>query len=555
MTVTPDTIHVKPMPYLALDYFLPGQVYGDDAFTDVIEPPIPFPLGLRIRNVGVGVAKNVKIDSGQPRIAANKNGLLVGFKMLDSSVQGSEVSPTLLLDYGTIAAGASKMGYWRMEVTLSGMFTSFTADISHSDELGGQVTSLINETNVNAHLIIKDVLVDRSGCDDVVDFLGTDMTVYESEGVDSAVCDVSENCTLVPASATVYTLSFTSGPSNGFVYAIQNSPCASDDMEIKTAVRSDGKVMNLKNVWLSKKRIGTTEGWQHFLSLFDTDGANHAYTLTFDAVTNVNHAPVFQYMPDKTVEAGKKLIFLAVASDDGGAPALSVSSLPVGATFELGQSSGALARGVFSWTPAAAQSGIYTVKFTASDGTLSSSRTVTITVQGDGSASSSGDAPTWWKNRGVLRSVARTNDFAALNMGQLKHLACMAWNEMNTLPGGAGFLPVFTNAANNYAAVNVGQLKEAARPFYDRMGMTTNYPWTGVTNAAADYAIANIGQAKHLFNFDPYKDSDADGMPDWWEDRYGLNKANAADADTDADGDGVSNLQEFLSGTDPTVRP
>ena len=31
--VTPDYIFVKPLPDLALDYFLPREVYGDDAFT------------------------------------------------------------------------------------------------------------------------------------------------------------------------------------------------------------------------------------------------------------------------------------------------------------------------------------------------------------------------------------------------------------------------------------------------------------------------------------------------------------------------------------------
>jgi hypothetical protein len=46
-------------------------------------------------------------------------------------------------------------------------------------------------------------------------------------------------------------------------------------------------------------------------------------------------------------------------------------------------------------------------------------------------------------------------------------------------------------------------------------------------------------------------DSDGDGMPDWWEDLYGLNKNSSADASLDLDGDGASNLNEFLAGTQP----
>ncbi len=382
MTVTPDSIYVKPMPYLALDYFLPGQVYGDDAFTDVIEPAIPFPLGLRIRNVGAGTAQSVKIDSGQPQIVTNGLNLLVGFTLLDSSVQGSEISPTLLLDYGTLASGASKMGYWRMEVTLSGTFTNFNAEISHSDLLGGQVTSLINSTNVCTHLHVKDVLVELPGRDGVVDFLGQDMTVYESEGVDTAAADVSVGTTLTPTSANVYTLALPSAPTNGFVYAVTASPYANDAMTLKSAVRSDGKVMNARNVWLSKKRVGSTGDWTRSLSLFDAEGAGKSYTLTFVDTSSVNQAPVIQYIPNKTVSAGSAVAFLVVASDDGGAPQLAVSSLPVGASFTPGVSTNGLSRGVFSWTPGRSQGGTYTVRFTASDGTLSSSRSAVITVQG-----------------------------------------------------------------------------------------------------------------------------------------------------------------------------
>ena len=47
-------------------------------------------------------------------------------------------------------------------------------------------------------------------------------------------------------------------------------------------------------------------------------------------------------------------------------------------------------------------------------------------------------------------------------------------------------------------------------------------------------------------------DSDADGMLDEWEVEYGLNPTDADDADEDLDGDGQTNLEEHAAGTDPT---
>lgn len=53
---------------------------------------------------------------------------------------------------------------------------------------------------------------------------------------------------------------------------------------------------------------------------------------------------------------------------------------------------------------------------------------------------------------------------------------------------------------------------------------------------------------------EPYADADHDGMADVWEAAHDLDPANAADGVEDGDGDGYTNLEEFLNGTDPRTR-
>ncbi|MHA1910197.1 MAG: right-handed parallel beta-helix repeat-containing protein, partial [Candidatus Kariarchaeaceae archaeon] len=63
------------------------------------------------------------------------------------------------------------------------------------------------------------------------------------------------------------------------------------------------------------------------------------------------------------------------------------------------------------------------------------------------------------------------------------------------------------------------------------------------------YQIDGSAQSKDLFprGFD----TDSDGIPDWWEEKYGLNSSDPFDSFEDPDSDGLTNLEEFQYQTDP----
>ena len=52
---------------------------------------------------------------------------------------------------------------------------------------------------------------------------------------------------------------------------------------------------------------------------------------------------------------------------------------------------------------------------------------------------------------------------------------------------------------------------------------------------------------------EPYADADSDGMPDEWEEKYGLNPNDSSDASGDMNHDGYTHIEDFLYGLEPTT--
>lgn len=346
VTVNPARIIVKPEAQLILDYFTPYEVLGDNPFTPQVEVPVPFPLAVRVLNAGYGPATNLKIDSAQPKIIDNKQGLLVDFKLLDSAVNDGVVSPSLSVPIGTLDSKKIATAYWDMIATLSGKIKEFNATFSHSSELGGELTSLIKETN--AHYLTHRVKVNLPGRDNHLDFLAysTDLSNNPNHLPDSIFESEIPNNTGNPADARspVTVVAVTSGPArptssspevlmsvetgtSGWVYARLSDPALSL-LKLLDVVRSDGVHLDPNNFWVQD---GLDKDYQtiytlHFLDYRADAGAPGTYKLVYTqpaadvtppSTKLIFDGPAAGTDPQYYITPATRIILLATDNDGG----------------------------------------------------------------------------------------------------------------------------------------------------------------------------------------------------------------------------------------------
>lgn len=114
-------------------------------------------------------------------------------------------------------------------------------------------------------------------------------------------------------------------------------------------------------------------------------------------------------------------------------------------------------------------------------------------------------------------------------------------------PAFAGFPTIRAAAAEDLDDVLLPSVGAAPRDSADARVLATFASGTGGFVNHPD----DVGGWPTLEAGTPPADADHDGMPDSFEERFGLNASDPADGSADTDADGYTNLEEFLNGTLP----
>jgi hypothetical protein len=292
--LAPAAITVLPNALLRLDYFHQRDVYSDDPSTEVIEPAVPFSLGVLARNVGRGVARNVRITSAQPEIVDNLRGLLVDFDLIGTQVGRQPISPSLTVDFGNLGPGELASGRWLLTSTLQGLFIDYSATFEHIDALGDPRLSLIE--SVDIHEMIRVVQAVGATNDGLPDFLVNDVpdandlpdTLHGSDGGVAPVSVVRQAAISTTTSSTGLVAQLSATLPAGWFYLRVPDP-GNGRYRLLQVLRGDGVELPPENFWLTDRTFiggGQPPVPEKLLHLFDSAGTN-TYTLFYSSTNDV----------------------------------------------------------------------------------------------------------------------------------------------------------------------------------------------------------------------------------------------------------------------------
>jgi hypothetical protein len=298
----PVALTVNPSPELHVDYFIQRHIISDDPLTeDTIEAVEPAELAMMVRNVGMGTANNVYLESSQPEIIDNQNGLPIQFDMVGSAMNGVQ-RPLGLIDipFGKLLPQTAGIAEWYFTSTLMARVLRSTPHFIHNNSYGNPDLSLVTE--VHSHELIKAVRAYGSLEDGINDFLVNETAdfdhipdlLYFSHGGTAPVkrtLDVTAEGTLTPNQRSVQL--HLNPTETGWNYGSVDDP-ALGRYAIVRCVRDDGQEIPIGNVWITH------------VTMFDDDAPIHENklhivdTLSERRMTHYN----VEYAPDTTGQTG-----------------------------------------------------------------------------------------------------------------------------------------------------------------------------------------------------------------------------------------------------------
>lgn len=329
--LAPASITVLPSPSLAVKYFHERQVFADDPFTLPIEPSIPYSLAVMVQNKGRGAARDVRIDSAQPKIVENEKGLLADFKIIATEVAGQNLQPSLTVDFGRIDPGTNVIGRWLLTSTILGGFIEYSAHFEHLDGLGNKNLSLVE--GIEIHEMIHVVRAGGTGDDGRPDFLANDIqdlydrpdTLHLSDGTVQPVSAVFEGAFDGAPTTNDLQVRLTANLPPGHAYLRVTDP-GNGKFRLKQITRSNGSALPVDNYWttdrtfLGNARRPIVENNVH---LFDSNGGG-SYILHYEIIPAGDEAPPSSSVAQLSADSAARFTVNWSGEDNSGGSGISI---------------------------------------------------------------------------------------------------------------------------------------------------------------------------------------------------------------------------------------
>ena len=312
----PVDIWVHPSPDLYVNYFMQRDILGDDPLTEEnVEPIVPAELGVIIHNRGAGIAKNVILETAEPRIIDNEKGLAINFAMYGAAFNGNERQLGLMaIPFGNIEPNRTGVGEWWFTSTLLGHFVSYEAHVIHNSSFGNPDLSLVSSLRI--HPLIHTVYAYGNLDDGINDFLVDDVddyrqypdSLYFSNGSRTAVAiadSIGFDHYVTPLDTIVQ---LTLDPSRiGWNYEQTWDPGRGQYKLISCTRNSDQQVIPLSNIWQSfvTLPVGGDPVYEDRLHIVDTLNTDQptTYTLVFSLHDLVLEVDTIMNVPDSIITA------------------------------------------------------------------------------------------------------------------------------------------------------------------------------------------------------------------------------------------------------------